>query len=224
MPVDFDRQRIDVHRRVAHPVPISTRLDPPRRHFQQRLTQHRSVALAAQRADKPRQRRLRGQAVGHLGILVQGSTFLAGPRQQRRDSAPTRHREPHRRVAAQGTGVILVTPALAQQEQRRVEQLRHRVRDQLLIPRIFNSLDQPRRDAEPLDHLAEDHGAGLRGQALGPGLHPQRTVELGRKQHKVFTHDVSLLVRGLHQTTSSLRAFSRHVSLFHPVARLPFGE
>jgi hypothetical protein len=70
-----------------------------------------------------------------------------------------------------------------------VEEFRERVRHERRVAGIVESFDQPARDAEPLQHLAQEHRARLGRQALPPSLDSQRPIELCSKARKIFTHD-----------------------------------
>ena len=99
---------------------------------------------AAQHAEEPRERRLGRQSVGHDRVLRQRLVVVAAPRVS---SGPVPrsigHREPERRVVVERIGVVLITPALPQQQERRAHQLRERVRDELGLARIDQPLVEP---------------------------------------------------------------------------------
>jgi len=50
------------------------------------------------------------------------------------------------------------------------------------LPRIDEALRQPADDAGSLERLAQQHGAGVAGQALGAGLDKQAGVEGGGEE------------------------------------------
>ena len=186
----FDGQRIHIDGHVAQAVAAPASLDLPRGGLQQRLAQHAAIVRGAQHARQAGERRLRGQSVGLLRVLGQ-RTAVRGrrPSFERRDAAAGRDGEAQDGVVAQGVGVVLVAPALAQQQQRRVQQLDEWVRHEFRVAGVRKPLGQPARHAEPLDDLAQQHRAGLGGQAFRPRLDAQRTVEIQREKCQIgFTH------------------------------------
>jgi hypothetical protein len=109
-----------VHGHVAEPVPTAARPDPPRGRFEEPLAEPRPVPVAAQRPPQPREGRLRGQPLGG------GRRARLTRRRPERRARPAAWRPPAAgpRPGASRVGVILVAPALAQQPQRGVEELR----------------------------------------------------------------------------------------------------
>jgi hypothetical protein len=69
-------------------------------------------------------------------------------------------------------GVVLVVPTLTLEQQRGVEQLEERVSDQRRVAKVFQPLGEPARHPQPLENLALQLGAALRGQALLARLDP----------------------------------------------------
>jgi len=187
--VHLDGQRVDVDGQIADAVAAALRVEPPGRTLQQGTAQDRPVLRGAQHPHQSRQRGLGGEPVGHGRILRQRLAVLVRPRLQRGNPAALGNRQAEHGVVAQRIGIVLIAPALPQEQQRGGHELRQRMRDQLGVAVVDQTLDQPVDEPEPLHHLPQHHRPGLRRQPLGPRLDAQRPVELRPKKSEIpFTH------------------------------------
>ena len=115
---------------------------------------------------------------------------------------------------AKGVGIVLIAPALAQQEEGRPQQLRERMRDELGLARIREMLDEPGDDSRLFHHLPQHDRARFRGQALRTALQTQRTVELCTERSKILDHDAPFWALGWCVVTPPYHAQARRVSFF----------
>jgi len=186
--------------------------DPSGGHLEKPEPKGGTIGPRAQRPCEPRQRRLRSQSIGYDGVLRQRPAILAGcSGLERRQALPVRDGKTEHRVVAKLVGIILVAPALAQEEERRPQQLRERMRDELGLARILEMLDEPGDDVEPFHHVPQYDRAGFRAQRLGAPLHPQRTVELCTEWSKILDHDAPFWA-GMCLATPPYHARTRRVS------------
>jgi hypothetical protein len=159
-------------------------------HLEKPVAENGPMLRAAQHADEPRESRLRRQSVGHDRVLRQRLVVVAAPPGLQRPGPPSiGHREPERRVVVERIGVVLITPALPQQQERRTHQFRERVRDELGLARIDEPLDQPLDDAHPPHHFPQDDGPSLCRQALGTAFDAQRAIEIDAERSRILGHD-----------------------------------
>lgn len=86
------------------------------------------------------------------------------------------------RVEAQRVGIVLVAPAVAEQDEHGAQQVGQRVGDQARLARIGEALGQPGNEAGPLQDLAQQHRPGVAAQPLGSGLDGEAAVEACREQ------------------------------------------
>ena len=160
------------------------------RHLEEPAAKNGAMVGAAQYAKQPRERRLRRQPVGHDRVLREWCVVVdALPCLKRAGPPSVGHRQPERRVVAERIRIVLITPALPQQHERRAQQLRERVRDELGLARIDQPLGEPVDHAEPLHHLPQDDGASFRGQPLRPAFDAQRAVEVDTERSRILSHD-----------------------------------
>ena len=81
----------------------------------------------------------------------------------------------------QAVGVVLVAPALAEQQQVGPQQIRQRIADRVWIAWIDQPLGHPLHDAGALHDLAQQQRAAVGAQMIRPRLDLHATVEGGRK-------------------------------------------
>ena len=79
VPVDLDGKGVDVDGHEALSVPAVRGDQPPCRHFEQCFAKDLPVLLGRERSAQARQRRLRGERVGDMGILRQRHPRLSRP-------------------------------------------------------------------------------------------------------------------------------------------------
>ena len=154
-------------------------LDPTAGQFRHRLVQDRKVLLPAQGVQQPRQRRLRRQSL----LLLQGRR------------APARvARHPQAGIVAQAVRVGLVAPALSQQQESSVQQIRQPMADRARVSRIVQPLGQPVDDAGPVHHLPLRQGARIGAEPLRSNLDSDGSVERGTDLGYCLRHGVFLLL------------------------------
>jgi hypothetical protein len=114
---------------------------------------------------------------------------------QRRRAACLRNRHAHRGIEAQRVGVILITPAQAEQHQHGAQQFREAVGHLVLRTRVGEAGNHPRDDAAALQQLAQQYCAAIRTQPLGTCLDDKAAVEGWHQNRQCFTQRVLFLFR-----------------------------
>ncbi len=122
MTLDLDRQRIEVHGQVAEPVAVSSDAIASSGKLQQRAAHDLPIAALGEHRYQSRQRRLRSEPVGHLGIVI-ARPLLGRPHLQWSHPTTVRHRQAKHRVVAQPIGVVVIPPSLPQKHKRGPHQL-----------------------------------------------------------------------------------------------------
>jgi hypothetical protein len=165
--VDLDRQAVDVDGQVAKAPATALGAQAAGGELRERLAQHRPVRRQGQDVEQAGECRLRGEV----------DTL-----RQRRGATRAGDGEPQGGIEPQRVGIVLVAPALGEQDEHGAQQVGQRVGDEVRLPRIDEALRQPADDAGSLERLPQQHGAGVAGQALGAGLDKQTGVEGGGEE------------------------------------------
>ena len=85
------------------------------------------------------------------------------------------------RIVSQAVGVVLVAPALAEQQQVGAQQVGQRIGDGVRVARIDQPPGHPLHDAGALHDLTQQQRAAVGAQMIRPRLDLHATVEGGRK-------------------------------------------
>ena len=85
------------------------------------------------------------------------------------------------RVVSQAVGVVLVAPALAEQQQVGAQQVGQRIGDGVRVARIDQPPGHPLHDAGALHDLAQQQRAGVGAEMIRPRLDLHAAVEGRRK-------------------------------------------
>mgnify|MGYP006274009039 CR=1 FL=1 len=162
VPVHLDGQAVHVEGQPPGPLAAALGARRPGAEFERRLAQHRPVGRLGHDGGEARQRGLRGQAMGAV---------------ERRAPGRRTGRQPEGGIVPERVRVVVVAPALGGEQDARPDQRGEVMDDILLAPRIRELWDHPLDDAALFHDLAQDHGPGVPGQALGAALDPERPVE-----------------------------------------------
>ena len=152
-PIDIDGYRPGTATLIAGPDPLLNQVEQP-------LIEHGLILWLGKNVEQPGDRRLRGECSVHD---PPASAIAAAGGEDR--------------IAAQGVGIPLVVPALADHQQGVAKQLAEHVLDPIRIPGVRQALGQPGDDPGPLECLALKVDPGIRTQSLRAGLDLDRAVE-----------------------------------------------
>ena len=126
-----------------------------------RLAQHLQIGWFGHQRREPRQGRLRRQAAA-----------VCERRQTRRGTG----RQPERRVVAQAVRIVMIAPALRDQQYAGADQRGEVMRDVLLAARVVQAGGHPAHDPTALEDLPQHHRTGVAGQTTGPAFNPKLPV------------------------------------------------
>jgi hypothetical protein len=110
------------------------------------------------------------------------------PLGQRRGAARPGRCQPQCGIEPQRIGVVLVTPALCEEQQHGAQQVGQGIGHQMRLAWIVQPFCQPFNDPTALHHLAHDHRPRVAGQAFDAGLDDHARVEARMKGRWRFTH------------------------------------
>ena len=113
---------------------------------------------------------------------------------------------------AQRTGIIVVPPALRQQQDRGPDERGEVVGHVHLTARVLQAGGHPAHDAAPFQDLAHKHRTGITRQPLDPALDPKRPVETGGDRLWSLTHACLRYCRRFLSSSLNLQRFQTYAT------------
>jgi len=156
---------------------------PGTEHFDQCL----AVLRLAQGRHQPGERGLRRQPLGLPPVTPPKQGTLA---------SPFRNRQAEGRIAAKEVHVSLAAPPLGRKQHRCTKEFSEGMGDQVRVAEVHKRPLDQLPEPQPLAHLPQQHGPGVRREVIGRRAQLHGVVEFQRKQRTlIFTHGVSPLRR-----------------------------